>query len=167
MKPIEVGYVAKAHGLSGELGIALHFQGSDALATGRHLALTKGDRRLLAQITGVRGSGKTTLVTLDAIATRASAEAWKGATVFADRGEQELDEGEYYLADLVDAEVWCGAELVGRVERIAMHPSVDTLVIRSPAGQLLEQPLVDEWLQVVDPEAKRVVLASRDGLIEP
>ncbi len=167
MRPIEIGYVAKAHGLQGELAIALHHRDSEALVPGRQLQLVRGERSLCTAIEVVRGTGKTTLVALADIADRAQAETWKGSTVFADRDELPLQDDEYYLADLVGAEVWVEQQLLGQVESIATHPSVDALVIRAPDGGLLEQPLVDEWLEAVEPEQKRVVLASRDGLIEP
>jgi 16S rRNA processing protein RimM len=132
LSPIEVGYVARVHGLRGELRIVLHWEGSPALARGRLLMLRKGERSLTARVESVRGAGKGSIVKLDALSGRDAAEAWSGAAVLADRAEQPaLEAGEYYLSDLVGAEVYVGDELIGSVTEIACHPSVDSLIIHS------------------------------------
>jgi len=166
LNPIEIGYVARVHGLRGELRIVLHWEQSEALEPGRQLQLSKGDRTITGRIESARGAGKGTIIKLDALHGRDDAEAWSSATVLADRGEQpSLEEGEYYLSDLVGAQVFVGDELVGSVTEIACHPSVDSLVIHTADGQTVEQPLLDEWIEQIDPDAGRVVLHSRDGLI--
>lgn len=166
MSPIEVGYVARVHGLRGELRIVLHWEGSPALQRGRVLMLQKGERSLTTRVESIRGAGKGAIVKLEALTGRDAAEQWSGASVLADRAEQPaLEAGEYYLSDLVGAEVYVGDELVGSVTEIACHPSVDSLVIRTPEGEVLEQPLLDHWLKEVDISKRRVVLNDRDGLI--
>jgi ribosomal 30S subunit maturation factor RimM len=69
------------------------------------------------------------------------------------------------LADLVGATVTAPDGIVGTVVEVALHPSVDALVIETPDGGRLEQPLLDHWLSAVDPSGKSIVLTSRDGLM--
>jgi hypothetical protein len=54
---------------------------------------------------------------------------------------------------------------VGQVVEIAVHPSIDCVVLRTPDGQLVEQPLSPHWVARVDVESKRIELSSTDGLI--
>ena len=75
-------------------------------------------------------------------------------------------EGEYYLCDLIGATVRGPDQaLVGEVVEVRVHPSVDTLVVRTPEGKLLEQALTEPWIERVDPANKLVELTAIDGLI--
>jgi ribosomal 30S subunit maturation factor RimM len=78
----------------------------------------------------------------------------------------QLGAGEYYLCDLIGADVDSPEGPVGRVVEVQMYPSVDAIVIEAADGSRFEQPLLDEWLGRVDVAARRVSLSSRDGLIE-
>jgi ribosomal 30S subunit maturation factor RimM len=73
--------------------------------------------------------------------------------------------GEYYLADLVGAHVRAPDGDVGVVESIGIYPSADSLVIRTPSGERVEQPLEGGQVESIDIEAREVVLNSRQGLI--
>jgi ribosomal 30S subunit maturation factor RimM len=77
-----------------------------------------------------------------------------------------LAHGEYYLCDLVGLGVFGAEGLVGHVVEVQMYPSVDAVVIQTPAGEWVEQPLLDEWIEQVDLAAQRIVLSSLGGLIE-
>jgi hypothetical protein len=51
------------------------------------------------------------------------------------------------------------------VVRVVTHPSVDSLIIETPEGSTVEQPLVSAWVLDVDPEQPLVTLRTLDGLI--
>jgi ribosomal 30S subunit maturation factor RimM len=76
-----------------------------------------------------------------------------------------LAAGEYYLSDLVGAEVVAPDGVVGKVVELGLHPSVDTLIIETADGTRVEQPMVETWVKSVDTTGGRVELSSRDGLI--
>jgi ribosomal 30S subunit maturation factor RimM len=54
---------------------------------------------------------------------------------------------------------------VGTVVEIATHPSIDALVIETPDGRKLEQPLVPDWIARVSVAEKLVELSTLEGLI--
>ena len=98
---------------------------------------------------------------------RDAAQALTGARVLVPRSElPPLAEGEAYLVDLVGAEVVAPDGVIGEVVDIAVHPSVDTLVIRRPDGKLVELALLPAFVAKLDAAGRRVELTSRDGLIE-
>jgi 16S rRNA processing protein RimM len=166
LKTLEIGFVERAHGLRGELRVRLHFIGSDALDDAERLTLCKGQRRQEFEIVAQRRAAAAYLVQLTGVASREEAEKWRGATVEVERAAlPPLEPGEYYLADLVGATVRDAEGEIGVVTDIAMHPTVDSVLITTPAGLVLEQPLVDAWLLSVDTAAQVIVLKSRDGLI--
>jgi 16S rRNA processing protein RimM len=147
LKTLELGRIVKPHGLGGELRRP-----------------NQPDRVL--KLDGVRGSPASLVVKLAGIDDRGQAEALRGATVSVDRAELgALGPNEFYLADLVGARVLVGERLLGMVVAVRPYPSVDVMVIETDGGELVEQPLLDDFLEEVDVVAGRVRLASTEGLL--
>ena len=114
-----------------------------------------------------RSTPKGVLLQLEGVGDRDAAEALRGYVVRVRRDLlPELGAGEYYLSDLLGADVDSPEGPLGRVVEVQMYPSVDAVVIESEDGSRYEQPLLDEWLERVDVKARRVTLSSHDGLIE-
>jgi 16S rRNA processing protein RimM len=163
---LEVGWVLKAHGLKGELCVRLHWADSTSLEQVTALQLSKGQRTQVFEIVATRKIPEAVLVTLQGIADRTSAELWRGARVCVDRALlPDLEPNEYYLADLVGAKVSAPDGEVGVVVELVVYPSVECLVIETPTGQRVEQPILEQWFEHVDSRRRTVRLNSRDGLI--
>lgn len=167
-----IGRVARAHGLRGELRVELHFAGSDALEQLAELWLgpSSDDAQGAVRhaIEWARPVPKAYLVKLTGVSERNGAEALRGQSIWVERAAlPATGDAEYYLVDLVGAAVIGPEGEVGTVVQVATHPSVDALVIRTPEGRTLEQPLVPDWVARVSVAEKRVELSTLDGLIEP
>jgi 16S rRNA processing protein RimM len=165
-----VGRVARAHGLRGELRIEPFNVDSDSLARVEQLWLSPDAEQAAVasrcDIDWLRPVPKAFLVKLQGVDDRNAAEALRGQAVWVARGElPETDSGEYFLVDLIGATVRGPDGDVGIVVEVATHPSVDALVIRTPEGGTLEQPLVDDYVQRVSVAEKLVELSSLEGLI--
>lgn len=168
MKTIELGFVTRPHGVRGELKVKLHFEQSNALFEVPRVMLAKGDEAARPYTIGrARRAGKTVLLLLDGIATRDAAEAVQGARVLIGREDlPSLAADEYYLVDIVGCQVMGPAGLVGVVQAVEAHPTVDSLLITTPEGRTLEQPLDDAWIESVSIAERVVILRSLDGLID-
>lgn len=165
---IEIGRVARAHGVRGEVRVALHWEHSDSLSHVDEVVLTaKGKTLGTFEVRAARPVDRAVLLTLVGVHDRDRAEALRGALVSVARDQlPPLEDGEYYLCDLVGASVISPNGMVGEVVEVRMHPSVDTLVVRAPDGVLWEQALAEPWIVAVDAKNGRVELASADGLVE-
>ncbi|MEO8182216.1 MAG: ribosome maturation factor RimM [Deltaproteobacteria bacterium] len=165
---LRIGRVTRAHGLKGELEVRLDWPDSRSLLDAPRLLLSLADGVTQSHaIAGKRQTPKGILVRLEGVGDRDAADALSGATVSVLRTDlPPLQEGEYYLCDLVGLGVSGPAGTVGRVIEIQMYPSVDAIVIEGPNGERFEQPLLAEWLERVDVPGGRVVLRSLDGLFE-
>ncbi|HKY40836.1 MAG TPA: ribosome maturation factor RimM [Polyangiaceae bacterium] len=165
-----IGRVARAHGLQGALRIELHFAGSDALEHVSELWLSERAEdtagAVCHPIAWARAVPKAYLVKLEGVSERNGADALRGKAVWVARAAlPAADPSEYYLVDLIGARV-VGPEVeVGTVSEVVTHPSVDVLVIRTPDGRMLEQPLVPDWIKRVSVEERLVELSSLEGLI--
>jgi len=106
------------------------------------------------------------LVKLATVDDRTAAERLRGARIWVGREalpEPEADE--YYLADLMGATVEGPSGLIGEVVEVRVHATVDALVIRTPAGELVEQPLAEPWIDAIDVAGRLVRLTTSDGLV--
>lgn len=161
MSLIEVGAVARAHGVRGELRVRLHNPGSRALEDAGEVWIG-GVRHRVERCRPVEGA---VLLLVDDIADRDAAAALRGAAVEVEREALDLDEGEVLLIDLVG----CRVELPdgapwGEVVRVETGPQ-DRLVIRDGDVER-EIPLVDELVTEIDLEAGRVVVDPPEGIPE-
>jgi 16S rRNA processing protein RimM len=165
---IEVGRIARAHGVRGELRVLLHWPESDSLLTADEvLVQLPGEEARAMAIEGARRADRAILLKLAGVSDRDAASALRGASLLVPRDVlPAADAGEFYLCDLIGARVVEPGGELGVVVEIRGHPSVDCLVIRTADGKLLEQPLVAPWFERVDLEARCVYLSGRDGLIE-
>jgi 16S rRNA processing protein RimM len=165
---IRMGRITRAHGVTGELEVRPDWEESRGLLVAREVLLESESGQLEERV--VRSSRRTpkgVLLQLVGIEDRDEAEARRGHAVRVRRELlPKLADGEYYLSDLIGAEVDSPEGPLGRVVEVQMYPSVDAVVIEAPDGSRYEQPLLDEWLAHVDVGARRVSLASRDGLID-
>lgn len=167
---LSIGRVSRAHGLRGELRVELHFSGSDALGEVDELWLSKDpaspDGAERYAIEAARPVPKAYLVKLESIDDRNAAEALQRTGVWVPRSAlPQTEESEYYLVDLIGARVVGPEGEIGTVVEIATHPSIDCIVIRTPDGRTLEQPLVPDWIARVSVAEKLVELSTLEGLI--
>ncbi len=168
---LAIGRVARAHGLKGEVRVEPFFEGSDALEQVSELWLTRQsetpDGAQHYELEWARPVPRAHLVKLEGVAERNGAEALKGSTVWVSRSAlpEPAETDEYYLVDLLGAKVTGPEGEVGTVIEIATHPSVDSLVIRTPDGRTLEQPLVPAFVARVSVAEKSIELSTLDGLL--
>lgn len=164
---VEIGRVARAHGLRGEVSVKLYFAESELLGSLDSVRLGSADDCRELTIEAARPTPKGWLLKLRGVDDRNAAEALSGAPLWVPRSAlPEPGENEYYLSDLVGARVVGPEGEIGEVIEVRIHPSVDTAVIRAPDGRTLEQPLVDAWVEEVDLDAGVVRLSSTDGLVD-
>jgi 16S rRNA processing protein RimM len=159
MSRLEVGYVARAHGVRGELRVHLHAPESETLLSVERVWL--GDAEyVVEQARPVPGA---VLLTVDGVADRDRAESLKGQAVSVRRDDVELAPGEYLLADLIGCAVVDGAgAALGTITSI-LHGAQDILVIHDATHERL-LPLVPAIVLEVDTAAKRVVVDPPEDL---
>ena len=164
---LEVGYVARVHGLRGELAVRTFDPESEALTqVGRLvLRLRSGEEREVA-LTAARRGGDATPVSLAGVTSRSGAEPLKGATVLVHREDLPPPaEGEWFQGDLVGLEARTpeGAPL-GRVTEVWNTGPVPNLVIQREGSEPLVVPFVDEFVPQVDVQAGVLVVRPPEML---
>jgi 16S rRNA processing protein RimM len=164
---LELGYVARAHSLSGEVAVRTFDPGSETLDSVERVLvrLRSGEERVL-KVEGVRPTPKENLVSFEGVDSREDAEALVGSTVLVYREDLEPPgEGEYFLGDLMGlAAVDEAGNPLGKVAEIWETGEVPNLVIRGGKGGELIVPFADEFVPTVDMAAGRLVIRPPEYL---
>jgi len=159
---VEIGVVARAHGVRGEVRIALHNPESAALERAETV-IVGGREHAVQSARPVAGGAY--LVMLDGVADRDRAGALRGQPVEVSRDDLDLDGEDVLLFDLVGCRVeltdgsdWgvIAAVETGLQDRLVIHQ-----------GDIERQlPVADQFVIDVDLEGRRVVVDPPEGLPE-
>jgi 16S rRNA processing protein RimM len=159
---VEIGYVARAHGIRGELRVVTHDPGSVVLEEADEVWLG-GERFAIAAARPVEGAF---LLRLEEVTDRNRAEELRGAAVEVAREALGLEEGDVLLVDLVGCEALLrDGSPFGTVVRIDVGEVQSRLVLHQGEVERLV-PIVEEIVVEVDLEGRRVVLDPPEGLPE-
>ncbi|MEN3971373.1 ribosome maturation factor RimM [Sphingomicrobium sp. XHP0235] len=146
-KRIALAAIAGAHGVRGELRLKLFADGIDTLKKQKALFVGEDERRLLS----IRANAKGAIARLEGCDSREAAEALRGTLIEIDREAlPPLEEGEYYLEDLLDLSVVdeTGAT-VGKIVAVENYGASDVVEIERDNGKRFMVPLteaaVPEW----------------------
>ena len=152
-KRIALAAVAGAHGVKGEVRLKLFSDSLDSLSRHDRLWIGGVERRLL----DARESGKAAIARLEGVGDRSAAEALRGQLIEVDRAAlPELEEGEYYHADLIGLTCFTEAgETVGSVVGVENYGAGDLLDIELTTGKRSLIPFRDGIADLID---ARIVL---------
>jgi 16S rRNA processing protein RimM len=165
---VVVGEVIKAHGVHGELVVALHTDEPERrFAIGRVLGV-EGHPELALKITSVKTIAGRLVVGFADLLERDTAEKMRGYLLTADvpADETPSDPEEYYDRQLIGLTVLTAAGQVAGTVSTVLHQGVqDLLVVNTPSGARLV-PFVTALVPTVDLAAATLTLADVTGLLE-
>jgi 16S rRNA processing protein RimM len=144
---LEIGHVARAHGLRGEVLVVLLTDRLERLTPG---SVLDADGRSLT-VTASRTHQRNHIVSFDGVSDRDAAEALQGATL---RAPAIDDPDELWVHQLIGARVVAvdGSD-VGAVDAVEANPASDMLVLDNgalvPVAFVVEQR--DDMTVVIDP----------------
>ena len=157
---IELGVIAKPHGVRGELSVHVFNPDSTMLRelTEVFLIGEEGEDPALVEIESTRQGPKGLLMRLVGPTSREDADALRGYKLCVPREAlPELEEGEYYHADLIGLDAIEGDAVLGKISAVIDYPSAECLRIERPGGYI-EVPMLPRWLEKVDLDAGKVYL---------
>ncbi|NVB78407.1 MAG: 16S rRNA processing protein RimM [Kofleriaceae bacterium] len=146
---IEIGGVARAHGIRGEIVIVTHDPDSATLGSVSSIYIDGIERKVAA----ARDTQRGWLVVLEGVTTRTEAESFRGKSVEVDRSDLELADDDVILDDLVGCEVRLpDGSPWGTIYAVDAGAHQDLLVIHDGELERL-LPLVDEFVTDIDVDA--------------
>ena len=162
---IEIGGIARAHGIRGEVVVVTHDPDSTILEDVDELFIR--DQRYV--IKAARATHRGWLVALQGLENRNDAERLQGAAVAIDRSEIELADGEVILDDMIGCEVrLTDGTSWGQITEIDVGFQDRLIIVQTTPGAAtaIERmlPLVDQFVLKVDLEAGIVTIDPPDGI---
>ncbi|MDQ3265049.1 MAG: ribosome maturation factor RimM [Myxococcota bacterium] len=159
---LQVGYVNRAHGLTGEVGVKLFDPGSEALHEVRRVLIKPkgGGAPQTLIIESVRETPKEVLLVFQGVRGRSASERLVGSAVLVFREDLTAPaENEFFQGDLIGLAAFDEAgNALGTLEEIWETGPVPNLVIRKEGGGELVVPFADDFVVSVDVAAGRLVV---------
>jgi 16S rRNA processing protein RimM len=148
------------HGVRGEVKVQPLTDFPQRFQTGSRLWLG-GEERTVER---GRWAGRSVILKLQGIETRNEAETLRGAELTVPEVTELVEEGVYYLHDLIGLSVFDeqGAAL-GKLEEIFSTGSTDVYVVRGEKGEIL-LPALDDVITDVDIAGGRVAVVVPEGI---
>jgi len=165
---VTVGRIIRPHGHRGQVVVASETDfGDERFREGAVLYTMRGERVEPLTVTASRAFNGRWVVGFDRVATMNEAEALRGQELrIAASDVRVLEPGRFYLHDLVGCTVETVAgDVVGQVD--AVHTDTGTPVLSvMRGGHERLVPFAETICRRVDVQARRIVIAPPDGLID-
>ncbi len=169
MDYIETGEIISVHGVRGEVKVYPWADYPEFLEEFDTFYIQKNKmhyQRMTA--TSVRTHKNTVLIQFEGIDNVELARNLVGKTLYLDKDEIELEEGTFFIADLIGCDVVDHetGESVGTVTDVQNHGASDIYYIQGKNGQEYLFPAVDEFLVETDIEAKTIKIKVIEGMFD-
>lgn len=167
-KYIPIGSVVKAHGIKGVLLIRYYADSTDLLLRstvflGREDATDLAEVRVLS----IKETPRGVYIAFDGVETRTQAELMRGKDLYILRESlPELPEGNFYRIALLGFSVYAHGVYVGMLESIQDVPLQELWYIRTPEGERVLFPAVEEYIDTVDESATAIYILPPEGLFD-
>lgn len=165
-KYLAIGQITGAHGIRGEVKVALLTDFPERYRPGAVVYLGTDAECVLTKIEGARPHKEAMLVKLSAVPDRTAAEALRGQYLLIPEAQaMPLGEHENYAHDLIGLTVETAAgETLGTVSEVLFTRANDVYVVAGPSGELL-LPALREVILQVDLPARKMMVALPEGLL--
>lgn len=163
MEKIKVGKIVNAVGLKGEVKVYNYSDSSEIYEITPEMYVGSE----LLQIENVRLQKNMVILKLEGINDRNAAEAAKGRDIFITEGDlPELEEGEYYVRDLIGMTVEEDGNVLGKVTDVLQNTAQDVFEVERKNGKQLLIPRVDEFVLDIDLDTRKIKVKLPEGLLE-
>jgi len=164
---LEIGTIVGTHGIHGELRVnpacdsPEFFAGFDTLyydALGRQPV----------HILSARANKNIALLRLEGVSSMEAAQALKSKTLFFRRADARLEEGRYFIAELLGCAVFDAEDpglRYGVISDVSQTGANDVWHVQTPVGKEILIPVIDDVVKRVDVANGRVEVCMLEGLL--
>lgn len=165
-KYIECGKIINTHGCKGGLKVEPWCNSAEDFTALKSLYIKNKNEFLKYTVAKASVFKQFVILELKEIDDMDKAIALKNITLYADRNDFSLEDGEYFLTDIIGLDVIDADtdKLYGKVSDIINRGASDIYVVDTPNGERMI-PAVDEFIVEVDIE-KGVRVRTIEGLLD-
>ena len=167
IKYLEVGQIVNTFGIKGMVKVNPFTDDIKRFDKLKTIYIENKEGKKEYQIEEVKYQKNVVLLKFEGIDTIEEAEELRQKYILIDRDKEEpLEEGRYYIVDLIGLEVYTDEDkLLGKVDDIFNTGSNDIYVVKDELGKQILLPGIPEVLKEVNLEEKRIIVHLIPGLI--
>lgn len=161
---LECGKIVSTHGLRGEVKVLPWSDGPEALVPIETFYLDGGKTPMKAEKCRVQKN--MVLLKLEGVDTPEAAQALRGRVLWLDREEDTLEEGQYYIQDLIGLSVEDAdtGEVYGTLRDVTETGANDVYHIAFPDGTIQLIPAIPQVVISIDIEVGKMLIRPLEGL---
>jgi 16S rRNA processing protein RimM len=151
---IECGRIINTHGCHGGIKLEAWCNGPEDLAALKRIYLLKNGVYEEYKFRRASVFKQFVLMTLDGVDDMDKAAAMKGTTLYASRDDFVLEEGDFFIVDLIGLPVIDNKDgkVYGKITDVINRGASDIYVVKTPSGERM-MPVVEEFVKRVDIES--------------
>ena len=148
---LECGKIVNTHGVKGAVKIESWCDSPDVLADLERVFFHEEGRYREASVKKASVFKQFVLMEIEGIDSLDDAMLYKNRTLYAARDDFQLEEGDYFIADLIGLSVIDERDdtVYGVLKSVVNHGASDIYVIDTPAGERM-MPAVEEFVKRID-----------------
>ena len=163
MNEIYLGKIVNTHGIKGEVRILSDFElKTQVFKKGFTLYVGKNREQLI--INSYRLHKNYDMVTFDGKDNINDVLKYKGLDVYVNKSDINYDG--FFDEDLINLDVYSNDKYIGKIESISFGKKYDFINIRSLENKKFIVPKIDEFIEKVDLENKKIYINEIKGLFE-
>ena len=173
-KFLRIGVITRPHGVHGEVKIYPTTDYPQRFEEVENVIIRTGGGEKQARIENVRYFKNLAIVKFDCFDCPEQVQKIAGADVYIERSQaQPLEEGEYYIADLIGCRVYAddssdklAGELLGTVKDVLQTGANDVYVVETGEKKTLLFPVIADCVKKVDIENSIITVHVMKGLLD-
>lgn len=148
---LECAIIINTHGVRGDVKLESLCDSPEILADLQRVFVLENGKYREIEVTHASVFKQFVLAGLEGVDNMDKAAAMKGTTLYASRDDFELEEGDYFIADLIGLPVIdnLDGKVYGRVSDVINRGASDIYVVKTPTGERM-MPVVEEFVKKVD-----------------
>ena len=165
---LRVGVIANTHGIRGEVKVFPTTDEKERFKDLKKVILDMGKEQKVLEIQSVRFFKNLVILKFKGIDNINDIEMYKGKDLLVTREDAvPLEEGEYFIADLLDLDVYSDEdEKIGVLYDVMQTGANDVYVVKTEEGKEILLPAIDECILDIDLEESRMTVHIMEGLLE-
>lgn len=165
-KFLEVGKIVGTHGVRGMVRIQPWCDSAEFFCTLKRLYLNENGSDSLS-VNNSRPHGNVVIAAIKGIDSIEQAETLRNKVLYMDRRDAKLEEGQYFITDLIGCEVFDAdtERLLGKISDVSQTGANDVWHI-SKNGKEYLIPCIDEVVVSVDIDSEKIIIKPLKGIFE-
>jgi len=150
---LECAIIINTHGVRGDVKLESLCDSPEVLASLERVFVLEGGSYREIEVTHASVFKQFVLATLEGVDDMDKAAAMKGTTLYASRDDFELEEGDYFIADLIGMPIIdnISGKVYGKLADVINRGASDIYVIKTESGERM-MPAVEEFVKRIDLE---------------